>query len=160
MNLILSILVEGHIKARGLIYDQEDLQTIRDKVLKQALDTTPGKWLRESDRSPIKGAVTELYNDVSPLPSDGEERGGAASSGRGAKVSAREARRGRGNEGQTALLKQELRYMKELMEKNQAEMAANQKEMKRREELMEDNQKAMMAKQEEIAEQLAAALRR
>ena len=62
---------------------------------------------------------------------------------RGAKVSAREARRGRGNEGQNALLKQELRYMKELMEKNQAEMAENQKEMKRREALMADDQRAM-----------------
>ena len=107
----------------------------------------------------MKAASPRLHEALSPeKPGAGGQQGDG--SDRGATVSARAARRGRGNEGQTAMLKQELRYMKELMEKNQAEMAANQKEMKRREELMEDNQKAMMAKQEEIAEQLAAALRR
>ena len=37
MNLILSILVEGHIKARELIYDQDDLPTMKEKLAEQLL---------------------------------------------------------------------------------------------------------------------------
>ena len=92
MNLILSILVEGHIKARGLIYDQEDLPTIREKVVEELLTRTPvGKV--------VKAVSPRLYAAMSPEKEKEEEEEGAGrkqsdGSDRVLTVSARAARRG------------------------------------------------------------------
>eukprot|EP01045_Picozoa_sp_COSAG04_P009442 COSAG04_NODE_545_length_12819_cov_3.351179_5_plen_184_part_00 len=134
MNLILSILVEGHIKARELIYDQDDLPTMKEKLAEEILNSPLGKRL--------KAASPRLHEALSPeKPGAGGQQGDG--SDRGATVSARAARRGRGNEGQTAMLKQELRAMKQLM-------TDNQEEMKRREAVMMENQQQMQKREEEM----------
>ena len=149
MNLILSILVEGHIKTRGLIYDQEDLPTIREKVAEELLTRTPvGKGL--------KALSPRMYEALSPKK-EKDDAGGKRSDGsdRGVKVSARAARRGRGNDGQTALLKQELRAMKQMMTDSQEEMKRRETKMMQNQEEMGRREEEMLRNQEEIRKLLA-----
>jgi hypothetical protein len=86
MNLILSILIEGHLEARELIYEHEEQDAIYQRV-----------WQKVP--SPVKATVSKLQETFSPSPRQDDDATGAAGTTTAAESTPNQARRGSSRSG-------------------------------------------------------------